>query len=368
MLKSRAIVSDGRGQFKLSTVDVGEPAFGEVQVKIMASGICHTDWDSIQNWNKEFIVGHEGAGIVSAIGEGVTKVEVGDAVVLNWAIPCGHCFQCREGNTHICETNSPVCGHGLSGHAHAEACLHEKQPMERSFHLGTMSEYTVVKEQAVVRITAPISFEAASIVGCGVMTGWGSAVNAAKVKAGSTACVIGCGGVGLNVIQGVKLCGAAKIIAVDISEKRIEQAKSFGATHGIIADKNNTDFSAVAAQVKAINGGRGADYAFECTAIPAMGSAPLALVRSAGTAVQVSGIEQHISFDCTLFEWDKLYINPLYGQCNPERDFPRILNLYQNGQLKLDELVSKTYTFETLAEGFDDMLHGRIAKGVIKIA
>lgn len=364
MLKSKALVSDGKGNTELTTLEVGDPALGEVRVKIHAAGLCHTDWDSIQNWDKTFVVGHEGAGVVDAVGQGVSSVKVGDRVILNWAIPCGHCFQCNEGNTHICEVNSPVCGDGLCGHAHADASKHNDAPIERSFHLGTMCEYTVVKESAVVKIESDISFAAASIVGCGVMTGWGSVVNAANVKVGSTVCVIGCGGVGLNVIQAAHLSGAAKIIAIDISESRIEQAKTFGATHGVVAN-SGSDFSKVAEDVRELNNGAGADYAFECTAVPALGSAPLALIRSAGMAVQVSGIEQSIDFDCELFEWDKIYINPLYGKCNPSRDFPRILALYDDGKLKLDELVSKTYTLETIDQGFDDMLKGRIAKGVV---
>ncbi len=241
------------------------------------------------------------------------------------------------------------------------------RPIERSFHLGTMSEYTVVKQAAVTKITQDVSFNVASIAACGVMTGWGSVVNAANVKAGATACVIGCGGVGLNVVQAARLSGAAKVIAIDISNSRLEQAQKFGATHTVRADQQDTDFEAVATRVREINKGRLADYAFECTAVPALGSAPLKLVRSAGTAVQVSGIEQRIDFDCELFEWDKIYINPLYGQCNPERDFPRLFELYSNDKMKLDELITKTYTLETVAEGFDDMLNGRLAKGVIII-
>ena len=367
MIQAKAVISNGKGEFTLTTVNVSPPAKGEVRVKIKASGICHTDWDSIQHWNKTFIVGHEGAGVVESVGEGVTHVKVGDKVILNWAIPCGQCFQCREGNLHICEKNSPVCGCDLSGHAHIDSSTHNQTPIERSFHLGTMCEYAVVKAQAVVKINSAIPFSAASIIGCGVMTGWGSVVNAAKVSVGSSVCVIGCGGVGLNVIQAAKQSGAAKIIAIDLNNDRLEQAKLFGATHGIIATKNDPDFIEVKAKVLAITDGRGSDYAFECTAIPALGSAPLALIRSAGTAVQVSGIEQRIDFDCELFEWDKIYINPLYGMCNPERDFDRILQLYDNGDMKLEELVTKTYTLETLAQGFDDMLNGRIAKGVIII-
>ncbi|WP_158969584.1 alcohol dehydrogenase catalytic domain-containing protein [Paraglaciecola sp. L3A3] len=365
MITSKAVISDGKGNYQVDTIQIGECADNEVLVKIVAAGICHTDWDSIQTWNKNFIVGHEGAGYVHSVGKNVTKVAVGDKVILNWAIPCGHCFQCNEGNVHICETNSPVCGCGLEGHAKIESSTHNNQPIERSFHLGAMSEYAMVKQEAVVKLIHDIPFAAASIVGCGVMTGWGSVVNAANVKAGSTVCVIGCGGVGLNVIQGAKNSGAAKIIAIDIAQNRIDQAKEFGATHGVISEKDDIDFVKVKQQVMSINGGRGADYAFECTAIPALGSAPLTLIRSAGTAVQVSGIEQRIDFDCELFEWDKIYINPLYGMCNPERDFPRVLDLYTQGKLKLEELVTKTYRLEDIAQGFDDLLNGRIAKGVV---
>lgn len=231
-----------------------------------------------------------------------------------------------------------------------------------------MCEYAVVKSAAVVKIDSDIPFSSASIVGCGVMTGWGSVVNAANVEVGSSVCVIGAGGVGLNCIQAAKQSGAAQIIAIDINQQRLDQAKLFGATHGIIASTEDRDFIQVAKDVKAITENRGADYAFECTAIPALGSAPLALVRNAGTAVQVSGIEQRIDFDCELFEWDKIYINPLYGQCNPKRDFAKILRLYEQGLMKLDELVTKTYTLAEAKHGFDDLLNGRVAKGVFIIS
>lgn len=367
MKKAKAVISNGLGNYQLTTIDVGEPQEYEVRVKVKVAGICHTDWDSINNWNKNFIVGHEGAGVIDQVGKKVKDLAVGDKVIFNWAIPCGECFQCNEGNLHICENNSPVCGNALEGHAQIDSSQHNNMPIERSFHLGTMSEYAVVKSQAVVKIDSNISYSAAAIVGCGVMTGWGSVVNAAKVSVGSSVCVIGCGGVGLNAIQAARQSGATKIIAIDINEDRLAQAKTFGATDGIVVDKADKDFVEVKKKVKALTSGRGADYAFECTAIPALGSAPLALVRNAGTAVQVSGIEERIDFDCELFEWDKVYINPLYGMCNPERDFNKILTLYDNKQMKLEELVTKTYTLETLSEGFDDMLNGRIAKGVVII-
>lgn len=365
MKTANAVISDGKGNFNLKTVNVDLPQDDEILVKIAAAGICHTDWDSIQNWRKPFIVGHEGAGLVEAVGDKVTKVAVGDKVILNWAIPCGECFQCHNGNLHICEVNSPVCGCGLTGHANLNSTTIDNTAIERSFHLGTMSQYSVVKQAAVVKLNHDIPFSAAAIIGCGVMTGWGSVVNAAKVEPGTSVCVIGCGGVGLNAIQGARNSGATKIIAIDINGDRLEQAKQFGATHGIIASSDDIDFIKVKAQVKLLTNDRGADYAFECTAIPALGSAPLTLVRNAGTAVQVSGIEQRIDFDCELFEWDKIYINPLYGMCNPERDFNRMLDLYQKGELMLNELVTKTYKLSDIAQGFDDLLAGKIAKGVV---
>jgi Zn-dependent alcohol dehydrogenase len=210
-----------------------------------------------------------------------------------------------------------------------------------------------------------MSFPAASIISCGVMTGYGSVVNAAKLKAGSSAVVLGTGGVGLNVIQGAKVAGAGMIIAVDINPTRLEMAVKFGATHTILASKDDTGLLKAADEVKKLTDGRGADYAFECTAIPELGAAPLAMVRNAGIAVQVSGIEQDITIDMRLFEWDKIYINPLYGKCRPQIDFPDIVQLYTCGHLLLEEMITRTYSINELDKAFDDMLKGKNAKGVI---
>ena len=197
------------------------------------------------------------------------------------------------------------------------------------------------------------------------MTGYGSVVNAAKVKAGTSVVVLGTGGVGLNVIQGARIAGAGKIIAVDINPLRLEMAKEYGATHTLLAEKTDKGLLNAAKIVKTLTNGRGADYAFECTAIPELGAAPLAMIRNAGTAVQVSGIEQEIVIDMNLFEWDKVYINPLYGKARPQIDFPILQDLYAKGDLILDKMVTKTYCLEDLAEAFLDMHAGRNAKGVI---
>jgi Zn-dependent alcohol dehydrogenase len=366
MLVSKAAIADGKGSFSIQAIEVDDdPQGDEVLVQIKAAGICHTDWDSL-SWGKQMIMGHEGAGIVLKVGPMVTSLQAGDGVILNWAIPCYHCFQCQEGNQHICENNSAVtAGNAVSkGHARIAATTLNNVPIERSFSLGTMSEYTLVREAACVKITVDIPYPSAAIIGCGVMTGYGSVVNAAGVKAGSSVVVLGTGGVGLNVIQGARIAGASKIIAIDINPQKLAMAIEFGATHTILADKEDAGLLNAAKEVKTLTQ-RGADYAFECTAIPSLGAAPLAMVRNAGTAVQVSGIEQEITIDMNLFEWDKIYINPLYGKARPQIDFPILQQLYAKGDLILDKMVSQTYALDDLSKAFSDMHSGINAKGVI---
>lgn len=363
----KAAVTDGAGNFSIQNIVVKEPQHDEVLVKVKAAGLCHTDHDSL-SWGGQFIIGHEGAGEVAEIGSSVTSVSVGDKVILNWAMHCGKCFQCLQGNQHICEVASPVAAGGNSytpGHADPSGTLLNGEPILRSFNIGTISEYTLVKESAVVKNdSVKMSFPASAIVSCGVMTGYGSAINAAQVKPGSSAVVLGTGGVGLNVIQGCKIAGATMIIAIDVNPTRLEMAKQFGATHTILADRDDTGLLRAAAQVREMTT-RGADYAFECTAIPELGAAPLAMVRNAGTALQVSGIEQDIVIDMKLFEWDKIYMNPLYGKCRPQIDIPRLVELYESGDLLLEEMITRTYPLTHLHDAFDDMLKGRNAKGVI---
>lgn len=368
-MKGKAAIADGKGSFSIEEIHLGIPGDDEILVHVKASGVCHTDYDSMR-WGRPLIMGHEGAGIVLQIGKNIKTVVVGDHVLLNWAMPCGHCFQCQQGNHNICENNSPVTGarnnKGLTGgHPAFNSTTLEGDAIERSFNLGTLSSYTIVREEAVIKMPPSIPFASACIMGCGVMTGYGSAVNVARVSPGSAVAVLGAGGVGLNVIQGCRIAGADKIIALDLSSARLEMSKLFGATHVVQVSKDPGGMEEAYGKVKALTNNRGADFAFECTGNPKLGAAPLALVRNAGMAVQVSGIEEEITIDMNLFEWDKLYINPLYGKCNPQVDFPALFSLYEKGELLLDELVSKTYALEDLGDVFDDMLNGRIAKGVI---
>jgi S-(hydroxymethyl)glutathione dehydrogenase/alcohol dehydrogenase len=355
-VEARAIVSDGQGHFSDQGVTLGDPRGGEVLLRIAASGVCHTDLDSL-SWRLPLIVGHEGAGVVLACGPEVTHVAPGDRVLLNWAIPCGDCRQCQRGAESLCEAKPTV----------------EKGQIEwsggrlrPSFGLGTMATHALAPRQAVVKIKVEIPFASAAILGCGVMTGFGSVVNAAKVEPGASVVVLGCGGVGLSCLQGAAHAQAGMIIAVDVNEGRLARAKAFGATHTLLASRDDTGLLEMAKQVRALVG-RGADYAFECTAVPALGAAPLAMIANGGMAVAVSGIEEVVPIDMQLFEFDKLYINPLYGQCRPFEDFPKLLGLYAEGRLKLDEMVTRTYPLSAagLTDAFTDMKAGVGAKGVL---
>lgn len=364
-MKSPAAIADGNGGFSIEETMVSPPHDGEVLVEMMASGLCHTDHASL-SWKRPLVMGHEGAGVVREVGAGVKDVHPGDRVVLNWAIPCGHCFQCRRGDEVLCETSRPAYVMERSaGHAHPRGTLWRDEPVDRSFNLGTLSKWALVREAAVTRIPPEVPFPSACIVGCGVMTGFGSAVNVAAIQPGESVVVIGCGGVGLNVLQGARLSGASTIIAVDLRASSLENALRFGATHTILADRGDAEMREVAADVRALTEGRGADYAFECTAVPALAFVPLLLVRNGGTALQVSGINDPVKADMRWFMWNKTYLTPLYGGCVPARDFPRVFEHYSRGELLLDELVTRTYRLEELPQAIDDMMEGRNAKGVI---
>ncbi|HYE33376.1 MAG TPA: alcohol dehydrogenase catalytic domain-containing protein [Methylomirabilota bacterium] len=364
-MKARAAIADGYGKFAIDDIEVAEPQDDEVLVRIKAAGICHTDHASL-SWKRPLIMGHEGAGVVEAVGPAVRHVKAGDRVALNWAIPCGQCAQCLRGSEVLCLTSKPA--HVMersAAHARPQGTTWRGEPIDRSFNIGVLSELTLVRAAALTPLPASVSFASGCIVGCGVMTGFGSAVNAANVQPGSSVAVLGCGGVGLNIMQGARLAGASVIIAIDQRQSALAQASRFGATHQILTEPQDRTFDRLAAAVAALTNGIGADYAFEATAVPALAFAPLRLVRDGGMALQVSGINDPVTVPMPWLMWNKTYITPLYGNCVPSRDFKRIFDHYERGELMLDELVTRTYSPEDLPTAMDDMLEGRNAKGVI---
>ena len=375
-LAGQAALGDGRGGFVIEPVSVRAPLAGEVRVRLTAAGICHTDQASL-HWPGPLVLGHEGAGVVESLGPGVAaqhpQLRPGQPVLLNWAIPCGRCPQCQRGRGALCErTHGVDATLGSSAPAPGHT-LWRGQPVERAFKLGTMAEHTLVRAEALTVLPAQLPARHACILGCGVMTGVGAAINVAQVQPGDTVAVVGCGGVGLSVVQGARLAGAARIIAIDRRPAALQRAVALGATHTLApaADDLNAEQQAdqmaehMAAAVRALTQGRGADHAFEATGVAALAFLPLKLCRNGGNAVQLSGAHGPVSVAMPQFWWDKRYLVPLYGGCQPERDFPRLFDWAARGTLQLDGMVTHTYRLPQLQQALDDMLAGRSAKGVV---
>jgi Zn-dependent alcohol dehydrogenase len=272
-------------------------------------------------------MGHEGAGVVESVGPGLSLVEPGQRVLLNWAIPCGQCPQCLRQCGSLCERTLEVDPERLgssrppSGHT-----LWKKRPIERSFGLGTFAEFALVRAEALSPLPHGIPTRSACIMGCGVMTGVGSVVNIAKVQPGDTVAVVGCGGVGLSVIQGARLAGAGQIIAIDRRSAGLERAVGMGATDRILTTAEDMEHERLVNEVRRLTAGRGVDHAFEATGVWTLAFLPLRLVRNGGNAIQVSGAHGPVTVSMPSFMWDKRYLTPLYGGCHPERDFPRLFD------------------------------------------
>jgi len=344
------------GGFAIEEVEVDDPDRGEVQVAIRASGLCHTDVSMLGDVGR-VILGHEGAGVVSAIGAGVTSVQVGDPVILNWARSCRECEMCVAGLTNLCRRQIPV-------HEGAFRPKSTGEPIGAFFGLGTMSTLTLVHERAVTPLRVEMPWPSACLLGCCVMTGFGSVINVAKPEPGASVAVIGTGAVGLCAVQGARYAGAAKIIAVDVNDTKLEAATSFGATHTILVQPGDDDLRYAAALVVEMTAG-GVDLAFESTAVPRLLTAPLLFIRDGGTAIQISGSEEQITIDGSAFFWDKQYLTSLYGRCDPQRDFALLQRLYADGQLEIDALVSRTYPLVELRQAIDDLLDGKNVKAVL---
>ncbi|MCE2917518.1 MAG: alcohol dehydrogenase catalytic domain-containing protein [Rubrivivax sp.] len=363
-LTGSAAIGDGRGGFVIDETTVRAPLPGEVRVALRAAGICHTDHASMQ-WPGPLVLGHEGAGIVESVGEGVAHLQPGQPVLLNWAIPCGRCPQCQRGRGSLCERTHGVDARRGSSAPASGHTLWRGQPLERSFKLGTFAQHTLVRAEALTVLPERLPMRCACILGCGVMTGVGAAVNIAQVQPGDTVAVVGCGGVGLSVIQGARLADAGRIIAIDRRPSALHRAKDLGATHTLEPPLDDPQHEQLAAAVRALTEGRGVDHAFEATGVAALAFLPLKLCRHGGNAVQLSGAHGPVSVEMPQFWWDKRYLVPLYGGCLPERDFPRLLDWAERGDLQLDSMVTHTYRLDQLQQALDDMLAGRSAKGVI---
>lgn len=369
---TRAAVFTGVGQpLEVQELQLEAPKPGEVMVKMAASGVCHSDL-SIQNGTMPLpppiVLGHEGAGVVVEIGEGVRAFKAGDHVVTTWVGQCGTCYTCTHGEPSLCETTSLVQATSALLDGTPRFSLDGK-PVGQMSACGTFTEYTVVPDIACVKLPEDIPLDRAALLGCGVLTGCGAAINTAEVKPGDTVAVIGCGGVGLNVIQGARIAGAAHIIAVDMVASKLELAKTFGAT----ATVNASDGDPVEA-VKALTGSgpmgpRGVDVAFEVVGSTALLQQALGMARRGGRVVFVGvpRMDDMMTWSpfMDLFAFDKKISGAFYGHSNIHRDVNRYVDLYREGKLLLDELVSATITLDDVNAAFDTLQKGEVARSVI---
>ena len=350
---------------KVEEIEIDKPKRGEVLVKLAASGVCHSDL-SVINGTIPFppppaVLGHEGAGIVEEVGGDVTAVKPGDHVILSWRPSCGKCGYCVTGRPQLCQTIAMPL---LQGYLPDGTSRLHKAGRDIMHFTGVSSfaEYAVVPETGIVKIRPDVPLEAAALVGCGVMTGVGAVINTAKVEPGSSVAVIGCGGVGLNAVQGAALAGAEKIIAIDLNPKKLQLAKQFGATHLV----NARDEDPVS-RVLALTDGLGADYAFEVigradTAVQAYNS-----IRPGGTAVVVgvAKLDDMMTIPAVSLLQEKTLKGSIYGSARPSVDMPKLLNLYMNKKLKLDELVSRRIKLEEINSAFEWLEKGEVARSVI---
>jgi S-(hydroxymethyl)glutathione dehydrogenase/alcohol dehydrogenase len=348
----------------VETVSVDSPKRGEVMVKIGACGVCHSDHSATNGTiplPPPLVLGHEAAGTICELGEGVTDLAVGDTIVVSWIPMCGKCRYCVMGKPQLCDMSAKATLTLPDGtHRFKDE---DGKPLNHMAGTGVMAEYATLHRDNVIKIDPSIGMDKAAIVGCAVMTGVGAALNTARVEPGSSCVVFGAGGVGLNAIQGCAIAGAKQVIAVDTADKKLEFARTFGATHTI---NPATEGDAVP-QILAATGG-GADYAFECIGLGATIQQAYACIRKGGTAVVVgvSKPTETVTLGAFLMPFqEKTLTGSMYGSARPSIDFPRLLDLYKGGRLKLDELVTATYSIDDAQRAFADLVAGVNARGVI---
>ena len=378
-MRTRAAVLYGpHTEYKIEEIELDEPKANEVLVRFVASGMCHSDEHMVTGdmamdpaiiemlgWQQyPIILGHEGGGIVEKVGPGVTELKAGDHVVTSFVPSCGRCPSCAKGQQNLCDNGA----HLLSGRQEDGTSRHhllDGTDLATMCCLGTFAEHSVMNINSLVKIVEDLPLDKACLVACGVTTGWGSATYAAEVAPGDTVVVIGTGGVGMNAVQGAHLAGARYVIALDPVEFKREQSQNFGATHvasdvaeahallgeltwGRLADK----------VIVTVGEGKGADL-----------ESYMGMVGKGGRLVftAVANMNEN-DVQLNLFAFamqQKQLVGTIFGSANPRYDIPKLLGLYRSGHLKLDELVTRTYTLDQINEGYQDMRDGKNIRGVI---
>jgi NDMA-dependent alcohol dehydrogenase len=361
--KAKAVICREHNKpVQVEDVTVDPPKRGEVLVKLGACGVCHSDLSAITGTIAlplPLVLGHEGAGVVEEVGEGVVDFAKGDHVVFSFIYMCGKCRFCVSGRPVLCLEQGKALTTPLEGTPRVRDA--SGQPLNIFSGCGSMAEYATVSAENLIKVDPKIPFECAALVGCGVTTGVGAVFNTAKVEPGSSVAVFGCGGVGLSVIQGARIAGAEKIIAIDTLEAKLEMARKFGATDVLLGKEDPVK------ALKKMTGG-GPDYAFECVGAGPLAEVAYRAIRRGGVAVVVGVAKPSDSTSVrsmTLVFEEKTLTGSYFGSCVPRVDFPRMLALYLKGELKLEELITRRYRIAEAPQAFTDLESGRNARGVI---
>jgi Zn-dependent alcohol dehydrogenase len=365
---SKAVVHrEGADSVAVEEIEVRGPRTGEVTIQVAACGVCHSDLSATNGTipiPPPLVLGHEGAGVVVEVGEGVTDIGVGDHVVSTFVSMCGRCRYCVTGRPQLCEQAAKTAATLPDGSVPTIDA--NGQPLNVFSGCGVMSEFATLHVDSVVGVDPAVPLDCAALLGCGVMTGVGAVFNTARVEPGSTAVVFGAGGVGLNAIQACALAGAAMIVAVDPSESKRELAEKFGATHTV----NPLEQGNVVRALRKLTGG-GADYSFECVGLGEIVAQAYGSLGKGGVAVVVGVAppkDRTSIGTASLTFAEKTLTGSYFGSARPRQDFPRLLALYQSGRLMLEELITTRYPIEEAPRAFADLDAGKNARGVIVFA
>lgn len=354
----RGVVARAKGApVTLETILVPDPGPGEALVRVEACGVCHTDLhyrEGAINDDFPFLLGHEAAGIVEAVGEGVTEVAPGDFVILNWRAVCGQCRACLRGRPWYCFNTH---------NATQKMTLADGTPLSPALGIGAFADKTLVAAGQCTKVDPAAGAAVAGLLGCGVMAGFGAAMNTGNVGRGDSVAVIGCGGVGIASVMGARLAGAAKVIAVDIDGRKLEWAKNLGATHTV--DSSATD---PVEAIRELTGGHGADVVIDAVGVPKTYEQAFYARDLAGTVVLVGVPSPEMRLELPLldvFGRGGALKSSWYGDCLPSRDFPMLIDLHLQGRIDLAAFVSETIPLDGVEAAFDKMHHGEVLRSVV---
>ena len=355
--KVKGVVAKSKGDpVAIEMIEVPNPGPGEVLIDVKACGVCHTDLhyrEGAINDEFPFLLGHEAAGIVEEVGEGVSDLNPGDFVILNWRAVCGHCRSCRRGRPWNC----------FATHNATQKMTLDSKELSPALGIGAFAEKTLVAAGQATKVNPAAKPEVAGLIGCGVMAGLGAAMNTGQVSRGDSVAVFGCGGVGDAAIEGSRLAGAHTIIAVDIDDKKLEWAKEFGATHVI----DSTKVDPIEA-IREITDGNGVDVAIEAIGLPVTYEQAFYSRDLAGTVVLVGVPNPEMKIELPMIEIfgrGGTLKSSWYGDCLPSRDFPMLIDLYLQRRLELDRFVSETIGLDEVEEAFHKMERGEVLRSVV---